>query len=171
MPTVIMEKQTNEANLQKKKEERVERIVNYSKQRSEEVKERVLEALQTLIDSGENITFYKVAQLSGASKSFLYTNKEVHDAIKKHVSQEPLKGDDAENNRIKRLQRINHQQRTEIQRLTEKKEELNEKVFSLQRENEKLKKENEKIKQSLPSDAKNKPKRKRKKTADTKQES
>lgn len=132
-----MNEKNNQQQSEKERarEERTARLIKHSKEKSEQRKQLALETLQSIIDNGEKVTFYKVAQLSGVSKSFLYTNQSVKEAIKEHTSDEPARGKTAENQTIRRLQRITKEQRIEIG-------ELKTKLIDKQREQAELLKEN-----------------------------
>lgn len=74
-------------------EKRVEKIVAMAKEKSEKRKADVLQAIKELAESGNKVTFYKVSQLTGASKSFLYNNQEIADAIMRARDKEGSGGD------------------------------------------------------------------------------
>lgn len=56
-------------------------IMKLAKLKSESTKSKVLEVLDDMVKNNENITFYSVNNKAGVSKSFIYNNSEVREAI------------------------------------------------------------------------------------------
>lgn len=56
-------------------------IMKLAKLKSESTKNKVLEVLDDMVKNNENITFYSVYNKAEVSKSFVYNNEEVREAI------------------------------------------------------------------------------------------
>lgn len=65
-------------------------IRKLAKLKSENTKNKVLEVLDDMVKNNENITFYSVYNKAGVSKSFVYNNEEVREAIE-HYRTNPVK--------------------------------------------------------------------------------
>lgn len=65
-------------------------IMKLAKLKSESTKSKVLEVLDDMVKNNENITFYSVYNKAGVSKSFVYNNSEVREAIE-HYRTNPVK--------------------------------------------------------------------------------
>ena len=60
------------------------KIVTLAKEKSDEKKQKVIDTINKMIESGEKITFYSVYQKAGVSKSFVYNNKVIREVIEQH---------------------------------------------------------------------------------------
>lgn len=61
---------------------KTDKIKEYAKQKSSNRQAEVLVAIKEMIKSGEKVTFYSVQKKTGASKSYLYNNEAISNAIK-----------------------------------------------------------------------------------------
>lgn len=62
--------------------DKTEGIKKHAKQKSETRQSEVLAVIRRMKKKGEKVTFYGVAKATGASKSYLYNNKTIADAIR-----------------------------------------------------------------------------------------
>lgn len=60
---------------------KTEKIVEMSHKKAIDRQNEVVDAVRRMQKEGRNITFYGVMKETGASKSYLYTNKVIHDLI------------------------------------------------------------------------------------------
>ena len=55
-----------------------------AKEKTEEKKQKVIDTINQMIENEEKITFYRVYQKAGVSKSFVYNNDEIREIIEQH---------------------------------------------------------------------------------------
>lgn len=68
---------------------KTEKIVELSVNKSAKRKREVMTAINNMKRRGDNITFYSVMKLTGASKSYLYGNIEIRALIEKERNEVP----------------------------------------------------------------------------------
>lgn len=66
---------------------KTDKVVSIAKTRSKECEEKALKAIEDLENKGEHITYYKVEQCSGVSRSTLYNNPRISKLIKEKRNQ------------------------------------------------------------------------------------
>ena len=62
--------------------DKTEKIREYAKNKSKTREEEVMAIIKKMIKKGDKVTFYSVAKISGASKSYLYKNAAISEQIK-----------------------------------------------------------------------------------------
>ena len=63
-------------------EESTLKIAEMAKRKSIKRQKEVLDVIASMIKNGEKVTFYSVQKKTGASKSYLYNNEKIKEAIK-----------------------------------------------------------------------------------------
>lgn len=61
---------------------KTDKIKEHAKQKSSNRQAEVLAAIKDMVKAGEKVTFYSVQKKTGASKSYLYNNEAISNAIK-----------------------------------------------------------------------------------------
>lgn len=112
-----------------------EKMVNHSKNKTEETKARAIEAINEMVKNNEPVTYYSVVHKTGISKSFLYNNEEVSsliNSLREHNKNAKLSPEQEE---IKALKKENKALKTKIT----KAETADQKIKALQQEIKDLK--------------------------------
>lgn len=123
--------------------DKTEKIKELAKKKSSDRQEEVLKAIRKMQKDGQKVTYYGVAKATGASKSYLYNNAVISEAIRNARDENP------EPRSEKSKQSIISAQRMQIKRLQKQIDEMKaangetykEKYEKLLQENADLKKQ------------------------------
>lgn len=99
-------------------EDKTEKIKELAKKKSADRQDDVLKVIRKMQKDGQKVTFYGVAKATGASKSYLYNNTAISEAIRNAREENP------EPRSEKSKQSIISAQRMEIRRLQKQIEDL-----------------------------------------------
>lgn len=103
-----------------------EKMVNHSKNKTEETKTRAIDAINKMIVNNEPITYYSVKQKTGISKSFLYNNEEVSSLIKSQRDKNSNTELTPEQIEIQNLKKENKRLKTQLTKLSKSADKIKE---------------------------------------------
>ena len=138
MSTLIGDEPNNLAR-DKTMKDKTEQIRKLADIKSQETVDKALKAIDELVKSGRNVTFYNVYTSAGISKSFVYNNEKIRSLIESYRNK-PIQNSRNTDPKDSIIQ-MQKQRIKELERILENHDNVMGKLEKIQSENETLKKQ------------------------------